>query len=984
MQRLIRKLHPMLLMLLIVPVIFAGTPEKKPLDIQAIDEWNGIRGSALTHDGQWFAYYLQPNDGDGEVILRSTADTTEYRFKSGSTRFGRLVFSENNRWLAFTRYPSKAESKKAKKSKKPAKNKLVLVKLSDGEEIEFEKVSSFAFSGEDGTWLAMAKYSDKKGKDKPKGADLILRELDTEMQMNFGNVSEYSFNKSGKWLAMTIDASDQAGNGVWANHMPTGKLLVLDSDKAFYKKITWTEEGDALALLKGEENDDYEHKLYKVLGFKKFKSSGAEKVIFDPAEFDIFPEDFTVSDKRAPSWSENLTGISFGIHDAELTDKAQEKRIADAEKAEEEKAEDTEEDEKGDKDTKEEKKGKAGSKVKKDDETLPKLVIWHWQDDRLQSQQWVEKKRDENYSYLCYYKPGTNQFFRLADDQVRNVRLADKEAYAIGRDNSPYMPQGSLDGRYYNDIYVIDLQTGLRRKVLEKIRWFYNSSPDGTHFLYYKDAHFHTYDMRSGKDYNISLNVPTSFVDLENDINIINPPVRPQGWLKDGKGVLLSDNWDLWKLDVHGRQGVNLTKNGKTNKIRFQRRFRIYPDEKGIDFSQPQYFRMYGEWTKKGGIVQINKGQAGGRRLFWDDAVYSRLIKAENASVYLYTRETNSDFPDYYRADGNLSDGVRLTEANPQQSETAWCAGVKLIDYKNTRGEKMQGALYLPAGYEEGESYPTIVYMYEKLSQNANRYPAPRLWVYEHTFHTSNGYAVLNPDITYKINDPGISAVECILPCLDAAIASGIVDEKNVGIHGHSWGGYQTAFMITQTDRFKAAIAGAPLTNMISMYSSIYWNSGSSNASIFESMQGRFYGGFWGDNLNAYQRNSPVYFAQNVNTPLLLNHNDKDGAVDYNQGVEYFNTLRRMGKPVVMLEYKGENHVIRKSENQKDYLMRIKQYFDYHLKGAEAPLWWSEGVDYLDLDEHLKEQVKLNKRPEEKKVVEKDEKEKTVEKEVKE
>ena len=431
-----------------------------------------------------------------------------------------------------------------------------------------------------------------------------------------------------------------------------------------------------------------------------------------------------------------------------------------------------------------------------------------------------------------------------------------------------------------------------------------------------------------------------------------------------GKGVLLSDGWDLWRVPVHGGKAVNLTVDGRTQQVRYQRRYRLDRDEKGIDFSEPQYFRVYGEWTKKYGIARIDGGRPGAKRLLWDDAYFASLNKAEDAPVYLYTRESVIDFPDIYAAGPDLAQGRRLTEANPQQAETAWCPGYKIVEYVNDRGQKLQGILYLPAGYEEGKTYPTIVYMYEKLSQEANQYPAPRLWVYRHTFWTSNGYAVLNPDITFAINDPGKSSVGCILPCLDAAVATGVVDADNVGIHGHSWGGYQTAFMVTQSDRFKAAIAGAALTNMISMYSSIYWNSGGGNMAIFESSQGRFKGGYW-DNLDSYQRNSPVYHAENVHTPLLILHNDKDGAVDYNQGVEYYNTLRRMGKPVVMLEYKGENHGLRKPENLKDYLMRQKQYFDYFLKGASAPAWWIEGVDYLDLKDHLKEQVKLNKRPKE-------------------
>jgi dipeptidyl aminopeptidase/acylaminoacyl peptidase len=214
------------------------------------------------------------------------------------------------------------------------------------------------------------------------------------------------------------------------------------------------------------------------------------------------------------------------------------------------------------------------------------------------------------------------------------------------------------------------------------------------------------------------------------------------------------------------------------------------------------------------------------------------------------------------------------------------------------------------------------------------------------------------PDIEYQLNDPGMSAVWSLVPAVNAAINTGVVDSHRIGLHGHSWGGYQTSFVITQTNLFRAAIAGAPLTNLISMYSSVYWNSGLANQPIFESSQGRFEGGYW-DHLDEYERNSPVYFAENVNTPLLLLHNDQDGAVDWNQGIEYYNTLRRLEKPVVMLQYKGENHGVSKLENQKDYFLRMKEFWDHHLKDQEAPDWWAEGVKHLDMKDHINERMKL-------------------------
>jgi len=936
---------------------------KRPLEIWDIAGWKSIRSPVVSNNGRWFGYMLSPNEGDSEVILRNTADTTEYRFKVGKKGYGtKISFSEDSKWAAFLISPATKEAEKSKKTKKKLYDKLCLVNLTTGSDTTFDKIRSFKFSGKNPLWIAMMEYAGEtksQSKDKPKGAGLLLYNLKNSSTIYLGSVSEFAFDKYGKWLALIIDTEGKKGNGILLRNMSTGVLSPLDNDIANYEKLNWTEKGDAFAVLKGKKNEDYKEKLYSLIGFCNFGKNLPVKVVYDPLKDESFPKDMTISHNKTPEWTEDLSAIIFGINKTELTDKAKEKREEEKKKAEQA------EKKKENKD----KKGKKGmGKNKEDEPKLPDMVIWHYKDKRLQSQQWVEEKKDKKYSYLSIYRVKEKKFIRLADDEVRRVEPAPKGHYALGYDDSKYRLMGNLDGRYYRDVYVYDLKTGKRKLVLQKSRWDYRPSPDGTHFLYYKDGNFYTYDMANSRSYNITRGLPVSFINTEDDHNVKNPPTRFMSWLKNGRGVLLNDNWDIWSVPVHGGKGVNLTVNGRKDSLRYQYRFRIYPREKGVDFSKPQYFTVYGEWTKKKGVVRIDNGKPGPKRLLWGDAAFSRILKAEKAGVFLYTKETNSLYPDYYVSNSSLSSGRKITDANPQQKDFCWSSGIKLINYVNDRGQKLQAALYLPAGYEEGRSYPTIVYMYEKLSQRANNYPMPGIaWGgFNQAFYTSQGYAVLTPDITFKINDPGMSSVGCILPAVEAAIKTGIVDKEHVGIHGHSWGGYQTAFIITQTPIFKAAVAGAPLTNMISMYSSIYWNSGGGNMAIFESSQGRFYGGFW-DNLDAYTRNSPVYHAKKVVTPLIILHNDKDGAVDWNQGIEYFNTLRRLNKPVVMLEYRGENHGLRKMENRKDYMVRMKEFFDHYLKDKPAPEWWEKGVPYLKIKDHLKERAKLLKKPDEKK-----------------
>jgi dipeptidyl aminopeptidase/acylaminoacyl peptidase len=416
---------------------------------------------------------------------------------------------------------------------------------------------------------------------------------------------------------------------------------------------------------------------------------------------------------------------------------------------------------------------------------------------------------------------------------------------------------------------------------------------------------------------------------------------------------------------------VNLTGDGKKNQVRYQRlydfsragaaggggaggggRFGGAGDAAGIDLTKPLYVATYGEWTKKEGLSRVDPGKAGATPLFFEDARYN-ITKARDAETYIYTRQSFTEFPNYWVFNPGFKFGYQITDANPQMKEFAWSSGTRLVDYVSEKGDKLQGALYLPANYDPSKKYPMLVTIYEKRSQNKNGFVSPsETRAPDPAQYTNRGYVVFDPDIVYRVNDPGMSAVWCVIPAVKAAIETGIVDPQKVGLWGHSWGGYQTAFLVTQTNIFKSAIAGAPLTDMVSMYSSVYWNTGGANQAIFESSQGRFKGNFI-DNYDAYIRNSPAFFANKVTTPLIILHNEKDGAVDFNQGVTYFNTLRQLGKDVVMLQYVGENHGLAWPANQKDYAGRMTEWFDYHLRGLPAADWIKNGVPRLRMADHL-------------------------------
>lgn len=793
----------------------------KPMELKDILGWKRIQTPVVSPDGQWLAYVLAPNEGDSNVVVRNVKEAKDTKYAIGEvaggggffggvpgTNTANLAFSEDSKFVAFTVYPMQKDAKRLKKERKPLVNKVTLVELATGKKTEFERTRRFAFNGKRGGWLAVLR-TPAEGQ-KWQGSDLLLTELATGDQLNIGNTGDFAFDKKGDWLAFAIDAQDMVGNGVQLRNMETGAVMPLDSAKAVYKSLNWTEAGNGLAVLRGVEDKGFEDKLYTAVGFTSINGTAPVKTVFDPKKDSAFPAGMTISPNRPAAWTKDLSAMMFGIHEVKAKKK-------DATKKDEEKKDDAP-------------PARPTPPAPTDDKERADLVLWHWLDKRLQPQQQVQEQMDKNFSYTSIYRVADRKFLRLADEALRQVAIPEPHAWGIGTDVSKYELQGSLNGQRFSDIYSVNLTTGERKPLLEKSRYYYGASPDGRRIAYYDDGNFFIKDIATGEARNVTKSAAgTVFWNQDDDHNIVKPPTQFLGWTKDSAAILVSDSWDMWSAPWQGK-AANLTVNGKKDKIRYRTRFRLDAEEKGVDLSVPVYVGMYGEWTKKGGIARLDPGAKAPKQLLWDDALFNTLAKAKSADTYFYTRETGVEYPNFLLAsNSSLEGGVKVTDANPQQKDKAWTDGVKVIDYTSTKGDKLQGALYLPANYEPGKKYPTVVYIYEKLSQGANAYAQPTSNGFNKSVYTSNGYAVFMPDITYKLNDPGMSAVWCILPGLDAAIATGVVDAEKVGLHGHSWGGYQTAFMVTQTDKFKAAIAGAPLTDMISMYSSIYWNTGSAN-----------------------------------------------------------------------------------------------------------------------------------------------------------
>jgi dipeptidyl aminopeptidase/acylaminoacyl peptidase len=883
--------------------------------------WETLGTGTLSPDGKWLAYEVGRVEGDGELRLRDLGSDSTRVIPLGS----KAVFSADSRWLAYS--IGLPERERLEQAKQPVRGQVGILELGTGAEVIVEGVASFAFS-EQGGYLALRGYP--RDGQKQKGVDVVVRDLAAGLSTNFGNVAEFAWQGKGTLLALAMDAEARAGNGVQLFDPATGLLRTLASDTAVFTGLVWRKEGDDLAVLRVLGDSMREGETHRILAWRGLAGRRVVARSYDPGSDARFPADTRIVGYRPLRWADDGGAIFFGIK--EWARKATPPG--------------------------------AGLKAASDSAAAPQpareepanVEVWHAADVDIIPEQKVRAPRDRDANTLAVWHLVADRFVQLGDSLVEDVTLAEGQRLALGGDRVSYERE-RMFGPVYRDQYLIDVLTGTRQKIAERVQFSFGTSPGARYFLYLQDDHYWSYDLRSGARVNLTGALPTAFVNHEDDHTVAQkPPFGVAGWTKGDRSVILYDKYDLWEVRPDGSGATRLT-DGAAEQVRY-RYVRLDPEEIFIDPARPLYLSAYGEWTKKFGYARLRLGRAA-ERLVWLDRNVGRLSKAKAAEVYAYVAQGFDESPNYFVGGPGLAEARRVTTTNPFQGEFAW-GRAELVDFTNARGEKLQGSLYYPANYEPGKQYPMIVYIYEIRSNTVHNYTAPsERSPYNPTVFTSQGYFFFQPDITYRDRNPGLSAVESIVPAVEQVLETGMIDRARIGLVGHSWGAYQTAFTVTPTDLFAAAVAGAPLTNLISMSLQVYWNTGGTNARIFEISQGRMEVPFWQD-LEAYAANSPVFHIERMRTPLLVAFGDKDGAVDWSQGVELYNAARRAGKEMVMLVYPGENHSLRQKPNQIDYHRRIVDWFGHYLKDTPAPRWMTHGVSVLEREREL-EQAKQAK-----------------------
>jgi dipeptidyl aminopeptidase/acylaminoacyl peptidase len=927
--------------------------QKRAITNKDFDSWKSISGTALSHDGHFLAYGLFPQEGDGEVVVRDLKTGQEWREGAGelppppvpdptseappTPRAIRLVFSDDSKTLVFLAFAKHDAVEKGKKDKKnPAHDELVVVDLTSGKETQTADVKNFQVPEKGEGFIAYQKYGPvaapaasatesaaDEGDDQARGGGrgaagagagggsnaefgsvVVLRKLGDSSEREFADVLEYQLAKDAKTLAYAVVAARGDSDGVFTVATTGGEPHALVTGKGRYQHLAWDDKLNELAFIGNPGATPEEKKApYKLYLWKTGEAKAGEVVTASSAGF---RQGFVINDHAAISFSKDGSRLFFGAAPPPPPPHA--------------------------------------TAI---DEDKVSFDLWNYKDDAIPPAQKVRAAADLNRSYRAVYLIGPKKMVQLADATMPELTANEGDRYGLGVYDTEYRPMQDYSGARTADYYLVDMETGTRTLISKKLEGAMRWSGDGKYALTFDGKDWNSIALPGEKKTNLTAKLPVKFWNEENDTPETPPAYGFGGWTKDDKFVLLYDHYDVWQVAADGSSAINLTQGlGRKEHIEF-RYVKLDPEEKTIDPAKPLLLRAEDSVTHDSGYFETKiDAKDAPHKLLMEAKDFNNPIKAKDADVYVLTEQTYTQFPDLLVTDGSFKELKKVSDANPQKAGLLWGTD-ELVSFENVDGVHLQGILYKPENFDAAKKYPMIVYLYEKLSQNVNHFVDPKpMDSINISYYVSNGYLVFTPDIVYQTGYPGQSALKCVMAGVNAVTAKGFVDEKNIGIQGHSWGGYQIAYMVTQTNRFKAAEDGAPVANMISAYDGIRWGPGRPRQFQYEHTQSRIGGTPWEYPLR-FIENSPIFMADKIQTPLLIIANDADDAVPWYQGIEFFLALRRLGKEAYMFTYNGEPHHLRRRVNQKDYAIRMAQYFDYELKAGPKPKWMTDGIPYL-------------------------------------
>lgn len=972
---------PFLLMLIIVPAL---AQNKKPLDHSVYDGWKSLGERLISNNGQYIVYTVNPQEGDGALVIQNT--TTKY--KKVIARASGAIISNDSRFVFFRIKPAFQDTRQARIKKKKAdempKDSLGIVELGIDSVMKIARVKSFK-SPEKGTgWLAyqyekplpdssrkkggsdssktktdlLVKLADsvirksidsikgkiekeevitaaqkaakeiiKKGSDEalnetPKdaegddaaattaseGTDLVLRNMKDAKEKTFKLVSEYYFDKKGTRLLIETSRNSKDSNSKALVLMYN--LLTQETDTILKgcndcKSYTMDESGEQLVFLAERDSSAKAlQKFYKIWYYAAGRDSAwliAEK----NTEGMLLGN--TVSENGSLNFSKDGKKVFFGV---------------------------------------------AAIRPPKDttlvDFELARLDIWHYNDDYLQPQQLKQLDLELKRSYLAVTIPGSNKVVQLGDENAENIQLVNEgdADYVLANTSKGNRIVSQWTGRSLQTGYIISTTTGLKKLVKRNVAGFMQASPAGKFVYWYEPQtkNYFTYELATGDIKNVTAKIKVPLYDTENDVPDDPRAAGTTGWTDNDKYLLVNDEYDIWQVDPTGiGSPVNITNGiGRKYNTNFDY-IKLDPEKRSIAPDENILLKSFNKISKYAGFYtkEINKT---GDPILIMNGPYTFIgpVKADSAEQYIVQR-ANINGSELY-ATNDLKTLTQLTDIASQQNDYNWLT-VELVKWKMLDGKMSEGLLYKPANFDPKKKYPIIFYFYERNTDGLYNYrpPAPSASTVNVPYFVSNEYLIFDPNIYYKTGEPGQSAYNSVISAAKYLAKMPWVDSTRMALQGQSWGGYQIAYLITKTNMFRCAGAGAPVANMTSAYGGIRWGAGINRQFQYEKTQSRIGATLW-QRPDLYIKNSPLFSADKVNTPLLMTHNDADDAVPWYQGIEFFTALRRLNKKVWLLQYNGEAHNLVERRNRKDLSVRLGQFFDYYLKDARPAKWIKDGL----------------------------------------
>jgi dipeptidyl aminopeptidase/acylaminoacyl peptidase len=939
-----------------------------PLDYKAYDGWNRVLTPKLSDDGRKLAYALTPQDGDPTLVVRDLSSGAERRESRGNAP----AFAAGARFVVFTHVAPKKDVDAAKKAKKPVaeqpKNGIGILDLDVEKPAEIvDNVKSFAVAKNGGATIAYraepspapsgspapsnsaspvasarpsapprgepgpqavpavtpapspspsGSPAPKAEKTKEPGATLTIRDLASAKRVTATDATDFAVSDDDRFVAYATQTKNGKNDGLYVYDVAQGKTVDVLTGEGRYRNLAISRDGATLAFLSDVATfkDDVPHDAAYVVDLRAPKLAATKAIDSGSAGL---PANTTPNSNGTLTFSRDGKHLFLGT-------------------------------------------APAPTPMPSGTPAPAAVDLWTWHDDVLPSQQKHDADKERKRTYLAAYDVATARFAQLGSPTLRDVAAGDNGDVALGQDDRAYRRAASWLETDYRDVYAVSLEDG-RRTLLARHADAATLSPDGRYCLLWdeKTRHWAAVGVADRRRVELAPHAGVAFHDVDDDHPGAPGPYGAGGWLSGDRGVLLYDAYDIWLADPATGNATNLTRGaGRKTRTAFST-LKTDPDAVSFAADKPillsaldtrDYSSGYSRVAPGGGVpatlIRLPEMVGGPHMPFGGahDEIAAPLV-AKHADRYVFTRESLRSYRDLWATDSEFRGVTRVTNADPQQAHYRW-GTERLIDYKGTDGTPLRARMLVPDGLKPDRKAPMLVYFYERYSDTFHQYLTPAPGTSPNLIrYVSNGYVVLLPDVRYRVAHPGASAVNCLLPAVDAALRFGYADSRRVGIAGHSWAAYQINYLITKSHRFRAAEAGAAVDDMISAYSGIRLESGIVREGQYEHGQSRIGAPPW-DRPDLYIENSGLFGIKHITTPYLTIHNDLDGAVPQFQGIEFITAMRRLGKEAYLFSFDGEDHNLKGREQQKYWTVHLDEWFDHWLKGAARPAWMN-GVDYL-------------------------------------